>query len=116
VKTAVFGNDPNVGRIVSALGDFASAAGFLIDVKRLRLSMGGDEIFVDGCFSLDADKEERLNKYLTESALDPAIKGFPAHDRQVVLEIDLGAGKERAEVLGADLSYQYVKENADYRS
>lgn len=116
VKTAVFGNDPNVGRIVSALGDFASAVRFPIDLKRLRLSMGGDEIFVDGCFSLDAGKEERLNRYLTESALDPAAKGFPAHDRQVVLEIDLGAGEERAEVLGADLSYQYVKENADYRS
>ncbi len=116
VKTAVFGNDPNVGRIVSALGDFASAVRFPIDLKRLRLSMGGDEIFVDGCFFLDAGKEERLNRYLTESALDPAAKGFPAHDRQVVLEIDLGAGRERAEVLGADLSYQYVKENADYRS
>ena len=116
VKTAVFGNDPNVGRIVSALGDFASAVRFPIDLKRLRLSMGGDEIFVDGCFFLDAGKEERLNRYLTESALDPAAKGFPAHDRQVVLEIDLGAGEERAEVLGADLSYQYVKENADYRS
>jgi len=116
VKTAVFGNDPNVGRIVSALGDFASAVRFPIDLKRLRLSMGDDELFVDGCFFLDAGKEERLNRYLTESALDPAAKGFPAHDRQVVLEIDLGAGEERAEVLGADLSYQYVKENADYRS
>jgi glutamate N-acetyltransferase/amino-acid N-acetyltransferase len=116
VKTAVFGNDPNVGRIVSALGDFSSADRFSFDFKRLRLSMGGIEIFVDGCFFLDAGKEERLNRYLTESALDPAVKGFPAHDRQVVLEIDLGAGEERAEVLGADLSYQYVKENADYRS
>jgi len=33
-----------------------------------------------------------------------------------VIDIDLGAGEELAEVLGADLSYQYVKENADYRS
>ena len=116
VKTAVFGNDPNVGRIVSALGDFASAARFPIDLKRLGLRMGGVEIFVDGSFCLDTGKEERLNRYLTECALDPAAKGFPAHDRQVVLQIDLGAGEERAEVLGADLSYQYVKENADYRS
>ena len=116
VKTAVFGNDPNVGRIVSALGDFASAVRFPIDLQRLRLSMGGVEIFADGCFCLDAGKEERLNRYLNECILDPAAKGFPAHDRQVVLEIDFGAGEERAEVLGADLSYQYVKENADYRS
>jgi len=116
VKTAVFGNDPNVGRIVSALGDFAYSVRFPIDLRRLRLSMGGVEIFADGSFCLDAGQEERLNRYLTECALDPAAKGFPAHDRLVVIDIDLGAGEELAEVLGADLSYQYVKENADYRS
>jgi glutamate N-acetyltransferase/amino-acid N-acetyltransferase len=116
VKTAVFGNDPNVGRIVSALGDFSDSARLALDVNRLRVSMGGVEIFADGCFRLDTEKESHLNGYLKECALDPAARGFPAHDRQVVLEIDLGAGGARAEVLGADLSYQYVKENADYRS
>jgi glutamate N-acetyltransferase/amino-acid N-acetyltransferase len=116
VKTAVFGNDPNVGRIVSALGDFADAARSTLDLSKLRVSMGGVEIFTDGSFRLDSEKESRLNRYLQECALDPAARGFPAHDRQVLLEIELGAGKARAEVLGADLSYQYVKENADYRS
>ncbi|UCF96644.1 MAG: bifunctional glutamate N-acetyltransferase/amino-acid acetyltransferase ArgJ [Spirochaetaceae bacterium] len=116
VKTAVFGNDPNVGRIVSALGDFADAARFHLDLNRLRVSMGGVEIFAGGCFLLDTEKEARLNSYLKESALDALKKGFPEHDRQVLLEVDLGAGDARAEVLGADLSYQYVKENADYRS
>jgi len=116
VKTAVFGNDPNVGRIVAALGDFADASGFALQVNRLRVSMGGVEIFSDGCFRLDTEKESRLNRYLEECALDPTAGGFPAHDRQVVLKVDLGAGQGRAEVLGADLSYQYVKENADYRS
>jgi glutamate N-acetyltransferase/amino-acid N-acetyltransferase len=116
VKTAVFGNDPNVGRIVSALGDFSDAAGFALDLNRLRVSLGDVEIFADGCFRLDSEKESRLNRYLEECALDPAARGFPAHDRQVVLEIDIQAGQARAEVLGADLSYQYVKENADYRS
>lgn len=116
VKTAVFGNDPNVGRIVAALGDFADASGFPLQADRLRVSMGGVEIFSDGCFRLGAEKESRLNRYLEECALDPTARGFPAHDRQVVLEVDLGAGRGRAEVLGADLSYQYVKENADYRS
>jgi len=116
VKTAVFGNDPNVGRIVSALGDCADATRFALDLKRLRVSMGGVEIFADGCFRIDTEKESRLNGYLKECALDPAAGGFPAHDRQVLLDIELGAGGARAEVLGADLSYQYVKENADYRS
>jgi glutamate N-acetyltransferase/amino-acid N-acetyltransferase len=74
------------------------------------------EVFAEGCFHLDKEKESRLNEYLKKCALDPAARGFPAHDRLVELEIDLGAGKAGAEVLGADLSYQYVKENADYRS
>ena len=116
VKTAVFGNDPNVGRIVSALGDFADTVGCTLDLNKLRVSLGGVEIFADGCFELGTEKEVRLNRYLEQCALDPAARGFPAHDRQVVLEIDLGAGQGRAEVLGTDLSYQYVKENADYRS
>jgi glutamate N-acetyltransferase/amino-acid N-acetyltransferase len=116
VKTAVFGNDPNVGRIVSALGDFADAAGFALDLDKLRVSLGGVDIFAGGCFRLDSEKEARLNGYLKECALDPTVRGFPAHDRRVELEIDLGAGEAGAEVLGADLSYQYVKENADYRS
>jgi glutamate N-acetyltransferase/amino-acid N-acetyltransferase len=116
VKTAMFGNDPNVGRIISALGDFASAAGLPLDLGGLRVSLGGVEIFSRGSFRLDAGKESRLSGYLRECALDPEMRGFPAHDREVVLDIDLGAGIEGAEVLGADLSYQYVKENADYRS
>jgi hypothetical protein len=72
-----------------------------------------------------------LNRYLKECALDPECRGFPSHDREVVLDIDLDAvysdavysdavysdaGEAGAEVLGADLSFQYVKENADYRS
>ena len=44
VKTAVFGNDPNVGRFVAALGDFADAADFPLDLKRLKLHLGGVEV------------------------------------------------------------------------
>ena len=116
VKTAVFGNDPNVGRIVSALGDFADAARIPLDLTRLRVELGAVEIFAGGSFRLGPEKEARLNSYLEQCALNPAARGYPAHDREVVLEIDLGAGEAEAEVLGADLSYQYVKENADYRS
>ena len=116
VKTAVFGNDPNVGRIVAALGDCADSEDFALNLNNLRVNLGGLEIFADGCFRLDKEKESRLNEYLKECALDPAARGFPAHDRRVELEINLGAGEAEAEVLGADLSYQYVNENADYRS
>ena len=41
---------------------------------------------------------------------------FPAHERCVEIEIDLGAGHATAMVLGGDLTHEYVSENADYRS
>jgi glutamate N-acetyltransferase / amino-acid N-acetyltransferase len=41
---------------------------------------------------------------------------FPPHERRVEIEIDLGIGPSSCAVLGADLSHEYVTENADYRS
>jgi len=38
------------------------------------------------------------------------------HERCVEVEIDLGAGAAEATVIGADLTHEYVSENADYRS
>ncbi len=119
VKTAVFGNDPNVGRIVSALGDFLGNAGAALDPRTLTVRMGGIELFSGGAFRLDGDKERRLSAYLRECAIDlddPARRGYPQHDRAVELEIRLGTGGRTWELLGSDLSYAYVRENADYRS
>jgi len=119
VKTAMFGNDPNVGRILSAMGDYLSAApgGRGLDFGRLRVGIGGTVVFERGGFRLDTRKEKLLARYLRSRAGDPARKGFPAHDRCVQIEVDCGGRKgPAAEVLGADLSYEYVRENADYRS
>jgi glutamate N-acetyltransferase/amino-acid N-acetyltransferase len=41
---------------------------------------------------------------------------FPRHERCVDLEIDVGNGAASATILGADLTHEYVSENADYRS
>ncbi len=118
VKTAVFGNDPNVGRIVSALGDFLGNEELPFEPGLAAIRMGGMEIFSSGIFRLDAQKEESLSAYLEKAAFDPKIKGYPQHDGIVEIEIDLGAKGESAsaEALGTDLSYEYVRENADYRS
>jgi glutamate N-acetyltransferase/amino-acid N-acetyltransferase len=116
VKTAVFGNDPNVGRIVSALGDHLGNAGVPLNLDRLTIRMGGIELFSRGAFRLDPDKEERLAGYMRSCAIDPQDRGYPRHDRAVELEILLGEGGRSYEFLGADLSYDYVRENADYRS
>ncbi len=116
VKTAVFGNDPNVGRIVSAVGDYLGNAGQPLETARAVVRMGGEEIFAGGCFRLDAEKEERLSAYLRDRAFDTRRVPWPQHERTVDIEIALDGSSSAVEVLGADLSYDYVKENADYRS
>jgi glutamate N-acetyltransferase/amino-acid N-acetyltransferase len=116
VKTAVFGNDPNVGRIVSAVGDYIGNTGETIRTDRMRVRLGEEEIFSGGCFQLDARKEERLSAYLRSCAFDPPRVPWPRHDRTVDIEIILDGAAPAVEVLGSDLSYDYVRENADYRS
>jgi len=116
VKTAIFGNDPNVGRIVSAVGDWMGNAGKPLDTTRLTVRMGGEEIFGAGSFRLDAEKENRLNAYLRERAFPTPRVPWPQHDRTVDVDIELNGGSPVVEVLGSDLSYDYVRENADYRS
>jgi glutamate N-acetyltransferase/amino-acid N-acetyltransferase len=41
---------------------------------------------------------------------------FPPHERCVEIDVDLGMGTGACQVLGADLTHEYVSENADYRS
>jgi glutamate N-acetyltransferase/amino-acid N-acetyltransferase len=116
VKTAMFGNDPNVGRIVSAIGDYLGNAGLSVDGHRMLVRMGGEEIFGKGCFLLDAGKEERLSTYLRDRSIDSGRVPWPQHDRTVEVDIVMDGSAPGVEVLGTDLSYDYVKENADYRS
>jgi glutamate N-acetyltransferase/amino-acid N-acetyltransferase len=118
VKSAVFGNDPNVGRLLSSMGDHLGSApgGSAVDFGRLRVAMGGTVLYEGGAFRLDAVKERRLARYLSACACDPARKGFPAHERRVEIEVDCGGRGPAVEVFGADLSCEYVRENADYRS
>jgi glutamate N-acetyltransferase/amino-acid N-acetyltransferase len=116
VKTAVCGNDPNVGRLACAIGDWASGAAAGLDPASVAVRLGGVEVLAGGAFRLDTAKEERLSAYLRDAAFDPAARGFPAHDRCVDIEVSLGGGPGAATVLGSDLSSEYVRENADYRS
>ncbi len=116
VKTAIFGNDPNVGRIISAVGDYLGNAGEPLDPAGVRVRMGGVDIFAGGGFQLDSVKEEKLSAYLKDRALDTRRPPWPQHDKTVDIEVILGISSLFAEVLGSDLSYDYVKENADYRS
>lgn len=124
VKTAVYGNDPNVGRIVSSLGDFLGNRGLALDASRLRITLGDAEVFSKGAFRIVEGLEERLSALLKDAWQDPALAGFPHQDRFVDIGITLapaaGASGDSAAsgavVWGSDLGYEYVKENADYRS
>jgi glutamate N-acetyltransferase/amino-acid N-acetyltransferase len=125
-KCAVAGNDPNVGRLVQAIGKHVGAAGLALDPARLRLRMGGIGIFAKGVFQLDPQKEVALVEHLKSAELyQSVIPGdgiyaaavdYPPHERCVEIEIDLGQGEGSAEVIGGDLTHEYVSENADYRS
>jgi glutamate N-acetyltransferase / amino-acid N-acetyltransferase len=116
VKTAIYGNDPNVGRIASAIGDYMGNTGEPFDPRSVTVHMGGIDVFSEGRFHLDAAKEEKLSAYLKDRALDTRRPPWPQHDRTVDIEVALGGSPVRAEVLGSDLSCDYVRENADYRS
>ncbi len=116
VKTAVYGNDPNVGRILAAIGDYMGNNGLPIDRDAVTVSMGNEIIFSHGAFRLDSEKEKRLSSYLASTMTEPDHKGFPKHERNVEIGVDLGCGAAEATILGSDLSYEYVRENADYRT
>ncbi|MBI5382590.1 MAG: bifunctional ornithine acetyltransferase/N-acetylglutamate synthase [Opitutae bacterium] len=125
-KCAVAGNDPNVGRLVQAIGKHVGAHQPGLDLSQLRASIGGIEIFARGAFQLDPAKENALVAHLKGAELyasaapkdgvyAPAVD-FPPHERCVEIEVALGTGRESATVFGADLTHEYVSENADYRS
>jgi glutamate N-acetyltransferase/amino-acid N-acetyltransferase len=125
-KCAVCGNDPNVGRLVCAIGKYLGPAAPDLDLSRLAITMGGLPIYQDGSFRLNGQVETALKAHMKEAELyvsaasadgvfRPGID-FPPHEKCVELEIDLGAGSAASTVVGADLSHEYVSENADYRS
>jgi glutamate N-acetyltransferase/amino-acid N-acetyltransferase len=116
VKTAIYGNDPNVGRLLSSLGDHLGNRGVAPDPREVTIDLGGTRVFGQGAFAIDREKEIRLTDYLKSAALNPRLKGYPQHQRKVQIAFRCGMGSGNATVLGSDLSDEYVHENADYRS
>jgi glutamate N-acetyltransferase/amino-acid N-acetyltransferase len=126
-QCAVAGNDPNVGRLVCAIGKHVGALERPLDLSRARLWLGGVEIMSEGVFRLGPDKEQKLVQHLKQAELYASVPpadgltfrppvSYPPHERSVEIELDLGLGDARALVLGADRTHEYISENADYRS
>ncbi len=97
VKTAIAGEDPNWGRIIMAIGKSGSP---LIQNK-ISISINKVKITNQGVL-LSAYKEEVLAKKM--------------QDKNIVIDIDMGMGKEKSTIWTCDLTKDYIKINADYRS
>jgi len=98
VKTALFGEDPNWGRIASTIG----AAGIACDDERLTIHYDDLLIYSSQQRELDARREK-------------AAYGIMKQARFTVT-CDLGMGEGAYTAYGCDLSYDYVKINAEYRT
>jgi glutamate N-acetyltransferase/amino-acid N-acetyltransferase len=97
VKTAIAGEDPNWGRIVMAVGKAGEAA----DRDRLNIWMGGHLMTQNGGRVPDYD----------EAPIADYMKGS-----SILIEVDIGLGRGKAEVWTCDLTHDYISINADYRS
>jgi glutamate N-acetyltransferase/amino-acid N-acetyltransferase len=106
VKTAFFASDPNLGRILAAIG----YAGVIdLDVNALRVWLGANDTEADEEV-LVAEHGGRATSYAEEAG------ARIMKNAEITVRVDLARGDAAATVWTCDLSYDYVKINADYRS
>ncbi|WP_024787283.1 bifunctional glutamate N-acetyltransferase/amino-acid acetyltransferase ArgJ [Lebetimonas sp. JH369] len=98
VKTAIFGEDPNWGRIASTIG----ASGIECDENTLSIEIGDVLIYDKGKNCFDKVTEEKARKVMKKDSFK--------------IEVDIGIGDGKFRAFGCDLSYDYVKINAEYRT
>ena len=98
VKTALFGEDPNFGRIASTIG----ASQIACDDEKLVISYNDVVVFNKGEICFDANIEAKAADVLKK-------------DKYKII-CDIGLGEESFTAYGCDLGYKYVEINADYRS
>jgi glutamate N-acetyltransferase/amino-acid N-acetyltransferase len=96
VKTAAFGRDANWGRVLAAAGSATWNGGFAqLDPARVALAFNGTTVFSDGA----------------PLGAEPSVEGTVCR-----IDLDLGLGTGAASYLASDLTYDYVRINADYRT
>ncbi|MGE0217559.1 bifunctional glutamate N-acetyltransferase/amino-acid acetyltransferase ArgJ [Mycolicibacterium sp.] len=93
VKTALFGSDPNWGRVLAAVG----MAPVKLDAERISVSFNGFPVCID-------------------SAGAPGARQVDLSGEDITVTIDLGAGTASAQIRTTDLSHAYVEENSAYSS
>ncbi len=96
VKTAFFGEDPNWGRVICAVG----YAGIPMVPEKIVIKFGGVPVYANG---LGAEfNEDDIHKVMAE------------HD--IVIDVEMGMGDAKATVWSCDFSYEYVKINGEYHT
>jgi glutamate N-acetyltransferase/amino-acid N-acetyltransferase len=95
VKTALFGEDPNWGRILAAAGN----AGVPIRPEKMTISLGGALLFENGTPSPATSKKALMREM---------------RKKTIVITLDLMDGGQSTEMYTCDLSYDYIKINAEY--
>ncbi len=96
VKTAFFGEDPNWGRVICAVG----YAGVPMDPNKTVVKFGDIPVYANGVGAAYDEAELR--------------KVMEAHD--IVIGIDMGEGDAKADIWSCDFSYEYVKINGEYHT
>ncbi|WP_164519858.1 bifunctional glutamate N-acetyltransferase/amino-acid acetyltransferase ArgJ [Flaviflexus salsibiostraticola] len=94
-KCAIFGNDPNWGRIISAAGTVPEAVA-PFDPADLAVIINGVPVAQNG---VDTGRRDEVDM---------------AAQRDVIIELQLGSGEESAQIWTNDLTYDYVTENSAY--
>ena len=102
VKTAFFASDPNLGRILAAIG-YAGIDDLDVSQLRVWLASNGEEVLV-------AEKGGRAESYREEAG------SRVMQAAEITVRVDLARGNVAATLWSCDFSYDYVKINADYRS
>ncbi|MDO5859907.1 bifunctional ornithine acetyltransferase/N-acetylglutamate synthase [Methanobrevibacter sp.] len=101
-KSAVFGGDPNWGRIVSAIG--YSGCDLNPDIITISIADGEDEV--------DLVRKGEILAFENTPYLERAEKIMQS--KNVIVNIDMDLGEGQATAWGCDLTYDYVKINAEY--
>ncbi|MBW6518215.1 MAG: bifunctional ornithine acetyltransferase/N-acetylglutamate synthase [ANME-2 cluster archaeon] len=98
VKSAIFGCDPNWGRVVAAVG----YSGAQVEPDLISLAFAGQNISV-----------ELVHGGKVMEVISGILKEI-MNSEEVIINVDLGLGSESAKAWGCDLSYDYVRINAEY--
>ena len=108
VKSAIFGRDPNWGRIAGAAG----RADVTFDQEELQISLGEFVMMQNG--QPQPFDRASASEYLKQQAAKSSAGNQQSIDHPVIISVRIGNGAGSGKAWGCDLSYDYVKINAEY--